>query len=192
VWTPLGLNSSVGGPDGTTAAANADVHWRDNRARPNPTPGIGEKRELASGMFANVNAMARVGLLFLRNGVWANGRILSESFVTTVRTPPAANAALINPDEANFPGATANYGVLWWTNATGVLPNVPRDAYWGWGLGDSLIVVIPSLDIVAVRAGPQAAVGSSPGARVWNDDDWNGDYAVLAPFLDPISQSVTP
>jgi hypothetical protein len=27
---------------------------------------------------------------------------------------------------------------------------------------------------------------------VWNDYDWNGDYAVLAPFLDPIVQSVTP
>ncbi|MBL8265789.1 MAG: hypothetical protein JNL55_05390, partial [Steroidobacter sp.] len=74
----------------------------------------------------------------------------------------------------------------------GLLPNVPRDAYWAWGLGDSLIVVIPSLDLVVVRAGAQAAANSSNGSRVWNDDNWNGDYAVLAPFLDPIVQSVTP
>jgi CubicO group peptidase (beta-lactamase class C family) len=149
-------------------------------------------RELASGIYANSNAMARVGLLFLRKGLWGDTRILSESFVTTVATPPAANANLANPQAANFPGATTNYGMLWWTNAAGLLPNVPRDTFWAWGLGDSLIVVIPSLDIVAVRAGPQAGVNSSPGTRVWNDDDWNGDYTVLAPFLDPIVRAATP
>jgi CubicO group peptidase (beta-lactamase class C family) len=189
VWTPLGLNSSAGGTGGV-APSNIDVQWRDNRFRLNPTPGTLEKRELASGIFANVNAMARVGLLFLRKGVWGEQRILSEEFVTTVSTPPTSIAAAANPLVVDFPGATTNYGVLWWTNATGQLPNVPRDAYWAWGLGDSLIIVIPSLDIVAVRAGPQA-VAASPG-RVWNDNGWNGDYAVLAPFIEPIVQSVTP
>jgi len=190
VWTVLGLNSTSG-----VAHATSDVYWRDNQLRPQ-TGGI-HNRELASGIFANPNAMARVGLLFLRKGVWANDqRILSESFVNTVMTPPAANVDLVNPQPADFPSATTSYGVLWWTNAAGVLPNVPRDAYWAWGLGDSLIVVIPSLDLVVVRAGAQhegaardAAV--TPGQRVWHDTDWNGDYAVLAPFLDPIVQSVS-
>lgn len=194
VWTPLGLNSAAGGPDGT-AASNIDVKWRDNRYRINPTPGSGiEKRELASGIYANPNAMARIGLLFLRKGLWGSERVLAETFVNTVKTPhPSVASATVDASiAADFPNATTNYGVLWWTNATGMLANVPRDAFWAWGLGDSLIVVIPSLDIVAVRAGPQAAPGSSVGARVWNDDNWNGDYAVLAPFLDPIVQSVTP
>ncbi|MDY6949097.1 MAG: serine hydrolase [Pseudomonadota bacterium] len=189
VWTVLGVNSTTG--PGGTAPATSDIQWRDNAQRPQGGT-IPHNRELASGIFANSNAMARVGLLFLRDGVWANDRrLLPESFIDTVRTPPPANAALINPNEAEFPQATTNYGVLWWTNATGLLPNVPRDAYWAWGLGDSVIVVIPSLDIVAVRAGAQAAANSSLGTRVWNDDDWNGDYSVLAPFLDPIVQSVT-
>lgn len=187
VWATLGVNSTFGGTQNSDGPASSDVHWRNNVLR----PGV-PSRELASGIFANANAMARVGLLFLRKGQWGQNRILSEGFTTLVATPPAANANLTNPDAANFPGATTNYGVLWWTNATGLLPNVPRDAFWAWGLGDSLIVVIPSLDIVAVRAGPQAAVGSSPGARVWNDDDWNGDYSVLAPFLDPIVRATTP
>lgn len=188
VWTPLGLNSSAGGT-GNTAAANVDVQWRDNQFRRNPGAGP-EKRELASGIYANVNAMARVGMLFLRKGVWGDQRILSEEFVTMVQTPPASIATATNADPANFPGATTNYGVLWWTNETGLLPNVPPDAFWAWGLGDSLIVVIPSLDIVAVRAGDQAS-GATNG-RVWNDNVWNGDYSVLAPFITPIVQSVTP
>jgi CubicO group peptidase (beta-lactamase class C family) len=193
VWTTMGLISSTGGPGDPGGGSNADVHWRDSRLRPegDPPPAI-RKRELAAGIFANPNAMARVGLLFLRKGMWGDTRVLSESFVSTVSTPPSANASLPNPDEGNFPGATTHYGMLWWTNAGGQLAGVPQDTYWAWGLGDSLIVVIPSLDIVAVRAGPQAPVGSSPGARVWNDDDWNGDYAVLAPFLQPIARSVTP
>jgi CubicO group peptidase (beta-lactamase class C family) len=190
VWTTLGLNAAAGGPDGS-APSNIDVKWRDNQFRLNPAPGSGtEKRELASGIYANVNAMARVGLLFLRKGVWGTERVLSESFTTTVRTPQASVAAAANPQSADFPGATTNYGVLWWTNANGVLPNVPRDAFWAWGLGDSLIVVIPSLDIVVVRAGPQQQAPTA--GRTWNDSNWNGDYAVLAPFLDPIVQSVSP
>lgn len=188
VWTTLGLNSSSGQAGG---GALSDVHWRDNQYRDQAGKPY-YNRELASGMFVNANAMARVGLLFLRKGLWANDqRVLDEQFVTTVSTPVAANAALPNPEAAEYPGATTNYGVLWWTNANGQLPNVPRDAFWAWGLGDSLIVVIPSLDIVAVRAGAQAAPASSPQGRVWNDDDWNGDYSVLAPFLDPIVQSVS-
>jgi CubicO group peptidase (beta-lactamase class C family) len=187
VWSVLGVNAGQGGSENSDGLPSEDIHWRDNVLRPG-TP----SRELASGIYANANAMARVGLLFLRKGMWGDTRILSESFVNTVATPVAANANLQNPRATDYPGATTNYGVLWWTNAGGLLPNVPRDAFWAWGLGDSLIVVIPSLDIVAVRAGPQTDPNASLGTRVWNDGDWNGDYAVLAPFLDPIVRSVTP
>jgi CubicO group peptidase (beta-lactamase class C family) len=189
VWTPLGVNSTAGGDGSVNVPTNSDVHWRDNASgRTNPA-----NRELNSGIYANANAMARVGLLYLRNGMWGDQRILSEDFVSKAHTPVPENASLNVPEAADFPGAPANYGMLWWTNATGQLPNVPRDAYWAWGLGDSLIVVIPSLDIVVVRAGRPVpgTTDPDPGARVWNDYDWNGDYSVLAPFLDPIVQSVS-
>lgn len=173
VWTNLGVN--LAGPD--------DVQWRDNLSHTPEQNGIAY-RELSSGMTINTNAMARVGLLFLRDGVWSTGRILSESFVAAVQTPPAETAAAANNDPTNFPGATTNYGVLWWTNAEGLLPDVPRDAYWAWGQGDSLIVVIPSLDLVIARIGA-IATGVSAG-REWGESNWNADYAVLEPFLNPI------
>ena len=178
VWPVLGVNAD-------------DVVWRSMASGYRPTPsadGI-EHRELASGIIANVNAMARVGLLFLRRGMWGGQRVLSEAFIDMTQTPRAETAAAANPNATEFPGATLDYGLLWWTNETGQMPNVPRDAYWAWGLGDSLIVVIPSLDLVIARAGPQATEASA--GRVWNDSDWNGDYAVLIPFLEPIVQSVT-
>jgi CubicO group peptidase (beta-lactamase class C family) len=141
-------------------------------------------------MLVNTNTMARVGLLYLRRGEWAGAqRVFAPEFVDLVKTPRAENAATPSVDPINFPEANLRYGVLWWTNATGALPNVPRDAYWAWGLYDSLIVVIPSLDLVIARAGPVPPLPVVPG-RVWGGHTWNADYALLAPFLDPIVRAV--
>jgi hypothetical protein len=68
--------------------------------------------------------------------------------------------------------ASKHYGLLWWNNNDGSLPGVPKDAYWSWGLHDSLIVVIPSLDLVVARAG-----------RSWKRENGAAHYDVLKPFL---------
>ncbi len=74
--------------------------------------------------------------------------------------------------------ASNHYGLLWWNNGDGTLADVPRDAFWSWGLYDSLIVVVPSRDLVIARAG----------------ESWKrtgGDhYDVLKPFLGPIARAV--
>ena len=74
------------------------------------------------------------------------------------------------------------------------MANVPADTYWAWGLGEELIVVIPSLDLVIARNGGQAPATEANGARVWNDatTDWDGDVRVLEPFLNPIVAGTTP
>jgi CubicO group peptidase (beta-lactamase class C family) len=187
VWSVLGLNL-LGG------ATPDDVFWRTPIKRPLTRTGSTlAHRELASGLDVNVNAMARVGLLFLRKGMWKdNKRVLSEAFVEQVHTPLSANSGLTLSDPAGFPNALTDYGVLWWTNKSKQLANVPEDAYWAWGLGESLIVVIPSLDLVIVRNGGQSPAGVSPNARTWNDDNWDGNPAVLAPFLDPIVAATAP
>jgi CubicO group peptidase (beta-lactamase class C family) len=175
VWSPLQITSD-------------DLVWRAGAVDANNLM----FRDLSSGISANANAMARIGLLFLRKGMWNGQRILSETFVQTASTPrpETASAALIDP--AGFPSANQGYGLLWWTNAVQQMPEVPADAYWAWGLGDSLIVVIPSLDIVVARVGNNPD-GPGPHWRSEADGsaDWNGNYEVLRPFLTPIVQSVT-
>lgn len=170
-----------------------DMVWREHAFGDLQLGGI-MRRELASGMQINTNAMARVGLLFLRRGMWENNeRLLSESFVDLVSTPRPEIATAANSQDGpdgRYPNATRNYGVLWWTNTTGELQGVPADAYWSWGLGDSLIVVIPSLDLVIARAGPQSETASA--GRVWNDNDWDGRYEVLEGFVRPVVESVLP
>ena len=188
VWPTLGLNLI---PSQSTFSLRDDVRWRPASSGMRPAPranGI-EHREFASGIIANTNALSRIGLLFLRRGEWANEtRVFPETFVDLVSTPRAESATALNVEPSDYPEANLRYGVLWWTNATGALPEVPRDAYWAWGLYDSLIVVIPSLDLVITRAQPPAT-GPSPGRNL-GDNNWDSNYEVLAPFLNPIVQAV--
>ena len=165
--------------------------WRDNALR-DPTINGVARRELGSGMRANVDAMARIGYLFLRRGVWNTQRIVSESSIDLVQTPqPSISGLPIEPTPTDFPGATSHYGVLWWTNKDGAMAGVPTDAYWAWGLGESLIVVIPSLDLVIARAGVPDEDGVVEPTRAWNVE-WNGDYSVLSGFIRPIVEAAAP
>ncbi len=87
----------------------------------------------------------------LNQGAWGNTQLLSNASVATARTPPAQVASAINVDSVNYPHATANYGVLWWTNKDGLMTSVPTDAYWAWGLHETFIIVIPSKNLVIAR-----------------------------------------
>jgi CubicO group peptidase (beta-lactamase class C family) len=114
---------------------------------------------------------------------------LSNAIVAKAHTPPAevANATIV--DEPNFPGATSNYGMLWWTNTNGQMAGVPTDAYWAWGLHETFIIVIPSLDLVVARAGNKGWHKDTLGNQ--DPEAWNADYNVIQPFLAPIVQSIS-
>ena len=47
---------------------------------------------------------------------------------------------------------------------------MPNDAYWALGLGDSFVLVCPSLDIVAVRLGVGSVKSQLPGGD--GPEDW--------------------
>ncbi|HID76481.1 MAG TPA: class C beta-lactamase-related serine hydrolase [Planctomycetaceae bacterium] len=154
-----------------------DLTWRHNAYREATIEGIA-RREFGSGVHANVEAMARIGYLYLRGGQWRGRQILPRWFVHAAGRPVPSVVGLPERDPKRYGNASDHYGLLWWNNADGTLPGVPRDAFWSWGLYDSLIIVIPSLDIVAARAG-----------RSWQRS-WGGHYDVLGPFLGPLAASV--
>jgi len=166
VFEPLGI-------------APSDLDWRDNAYRPHLIAGI-KRREFGSGIAVNVDALARIGLLYLRNGVWQGIPLLPAGFVDQVRTTQPETGGLAPVDPVAFPDAPKHYGLLWWNNADAALPAVPRDAYWAWGQGDNLLVVVPSLDLVVARAG-----------NAWSAEA-NANYTRLAPFLDPIAEAMPP
>jgi CubicO group peptidase (beta-lactamase class C family) len=83
-------------------------------------------------------AVARVGRLMLREGDWAGTRLLSPEAVRSITR------------DAGTPG---HGGIGWWSNNEGRYPKLPKDAFWGSGAGHQVVLVIPSLQIVAVRNG---------------------------------------
>ena len=92
--------------------------------------------------FASARDWARLGNLYLQDGVWNGVRILPEGFVRFVTTVAPAWAADGRPI----------YGGFFWINGDGDLP-IPRDAYFMAGAGGQFTIIIPSHDLVVVRQG---------------------------------------
>ncbi len=93
---------------------------------------------------------ARLGMLYLNDGVWNGERLLPEGWTRFVSTPAPA-------------WSDSAYGGMVWVNARGVWP-LPRDAFAFRGAGGQETYVVPSLDLVVVR------MGHFPGARVGAQD----------------------
>jgi CubicO group peptidase (beta-lactamase class C family) len=156
--------------------SGSDLDWRSNLYREDTISGI-KRREFGAGISANVDALARIGYLYLNNGNWEGQQLIPQSFVDSATTAVPGVVGLPVDRAAEYPNASDHYGLLWWTNSDGSMTNVPQDAFWAWGLGDNLIVVIPSLDIVATRAG--SSLGTNGAA-----------YDAIEQFIEPIAQSV--
>lgn len=92
--------------------------------------------------YASARDWARLGNLYLQEGVWNGERILPEGFtkfVSTVAEPWAADGRPI-------------YGGLFWINGDGGF-SIPKDAYMMNGAGGQQVAIIPSHDLVVVRLG---------------------------------------
>ena len=90
---------------------------------------------------------ARLGQLYLQRGTWQGRQLLSERFEEFVQ-PPAAVAWKHDP----------YYGGFFCTNATGLIPDAPRDTFWMSGGGRQRTLVVPSRDMVIVRLGHMAGM----------------------------------
>ena len=93
---------------------------------------------------------ARLGMLYLKDGVWNGERLLPEGWTRFVSTPAPA-------------WADSSYGAMVWVNARGAFP-LPRDAFAFRGAGGQETYVVPSLNLVVVR------MGHFPGSRVGGQD----------------------
>jgi CubicO group peptidase (beta-lactamase class C family) len=85
---------------------------------------------------------ARLGNLYLQDGIWNGKRILPKGFVKFVSTLAAPWLADGRPI----------YGGLFWINGDGGFP-IPKDAYMMLGAGGQSVTIIPSHDLVIVRLG---------------------------------------
>lgn len=91
---------------------------------------------------------ARLGNLYLQDGVWNGERILPDGYAKFVGTLAPAWAADKRPV----------YGGFFWINGDGTFP-VPRDAYYMAGAGGQTTLIVPSHDLVVVRLGHYKGAG---------------------------------
>jgi CubicO group peptidase (beta-lactamase class C family) len=106
---------------------------------------LGQGYEVGSG-----RDWARLGNLYLQDGVWNGERLLPEGYSKFVSTLAPAWEADRRPV----------YGAFFWINGIGTFP-VPRDAYYMAGAGGQTTLIIPSHDLVVVRMGHYK--GDGPG-----------------------------
>ena len=95
---------------------------------------------------------ARLGLLYLQDGMWQGQRVLPEGWTKFVSTPAPAWKRPV-------------YGGLFWINGDGGW-HIPKDAYLMAGAGGQNVFVIPSHQMVVVRMGHFR--GSSVGRKTLN------------------------
>ena len=92
------------------------------------------------GLYLTPRDFAKIGLLYLHDGVWEGKRILPEGWAKSSTEP------LVVTNEKPL-----RYGYQWW-----VLPKNEKrfaDAYLAWGYGGQLLLVVPKLDLIAVFTG---------------------------------------
>ncbi len=92
---------------------------------------------------ASARDWARLGNLYLQDGMWNGQRILPEGFVKFVSSVAPAWQADANPV----------YGGFFWINGLADFPAVPRETYFMSGAGGQKTFIIPSHDLVVVRLG---------------------------------------
>ncbi len=101
---------------------------------------------LSSQVYSTPRDLARLGLLYLGDGVWNGERILPEGWVEYTTTPAPATLLLPEDDEAY-----AGYGAQFWLY--GRDPRLPADAYGTSGVRGQHATIVPSRQLVVARMG---------------------------------------
>jgi CubicO group peptidase (beta-lactamase class C family) len=102
-----------------------DFHWKRTPTGHPDTEG---------GLYLAAPDLAKIGELYLSDGVWAGKRILADGFVARATTRHVKSVA-----------GQFDYGYQWWLTRRGEL-----DVWAGRGFGGQLLIVIPSRQLVAV------------------------------------------
>jgi len=110
----------------------------------------------SSLLYASARDYARLGLLFLYDGVWQGERLLPEDWVAYTLTPTKSLS-------------DGSYGAQMWlklpeSDGLGE-PPMPDDAFYFLGHDEQIIAIVPSRDLVIVRLGHTQAGGDWDNAR---------------------------
>jgi CubicO group peptidase (beta-lactamase class C family) len=99
----------------------------------------------SSGLYLRPRDMAKIGQLYLQEGMWDNKRIVSADWVEK-----SVEKSILLPSSNPLQYFANSYGYQWWL---GVFSTKNTWAYVAAGFGDQLIVVLPKINMVIVLTG---------------------------------------
>lgn len=99
-------------------------------------------QDTEGGLYLKPEDLAKIGYLFMRDGVWDGVRLLPEGWVERSARPWVSFATPDNPDSER------GYGFQWWIMNDGS-GDAPKQ-YGGSGYGGQSLIIVPELDLVAV------------------------------------------
>jgi CubicO group peptidase (beta-lactamase class C family) len=146
-----GLKAKLGGGERALAFPFTDLFWRIGMTRTVPETDWQGNFILSSQVWTTARDLARLGLLYLDDGVWNGERIL----------PPGWGGYVSRRGPAQ-PASGYGYGATFWTFPPDL--GIPADAYLAQGNRGQYLVIVPSRRIVIVRRGFDGpGTGFDPG-----------------------------
>ena len=131
IWKATGKQADDYAKEHLFAPLGIDFYWKRTPMGLADTEG---------GLYLKPRDLAKIGYLYLNDGVWDGTRILPPGWVRDSTRWSVAT------DENSY-----GYGYKWWVISRKG-PNA-REAYAAWGYGGQLLIVVPELELIAVFTG---------------------------------------
>lgn len=136
------LRSVLGGDERALAYPFSELLWRIGMTRTTPETDWAGNFILSSQVWTTARDLARLGLLYLEDGVWQGERLLPEGWSAYVTTPA--------PDQPSGRDGVG-YGAQFWL--FGSQQGLPDGTYAAMGNRGQYVMIVPERDIVIVRRG---------------------------------------
>jgi len=138
------VRASLGDGQEALAFPFTELFWRIGMNHTTPETDWQGNYILSSQVWTTSRDLARLGLLYLNDGVWNGERLLPEGWSKFVATPAPAQ-----------PARGAGYGAFFWLHGSG--QGLPEGTYSMNGNRGQYVFIVPSKKVVIVRRGFDSA-----------------------------------
>jgi CubicO group peptidase (beta-lactamase class C family) len=156
------LHAAVGDDQQFLAFPFRELFWKIGMTRTTPETDWRGDFVLSSQVWTTARDLARLGLLYLDDGVWKGERILPEGWTRYVATPAPAQPV------GNRTGA--GYGAQFWLY--GPKHGLPEGTYAAEGSRGQLLFIVPAERLIVVRRGYD---GVGPGESQFDGAKFTAD-----------------
>ncbi|MGB3722234.1 MAG: serine hydrolase [Pacificimonas sp.] len=135
-----GLRHAMGDDKAYRALPFTELFWKIGMTRTFPETDWRGDFVMSSQVWTTARDLARLGLLYLNDGVWQGQRLLPRGFVGRVTTTGPAQ-----------PEGDWGYGATWWVARAET--GLPPGSYAARGNRGQHLVVVPEMDLLVIRRG---------------------------------------